>query len=65
MIGKPNKIALVNTKAEDVGWFITWLGSACALIGLSVMTVAKVVLTPKEFADMYNEAAERIEAEKE
>ena len=58
MIGKPNRIALVNTKAEDAGWFMVWAGTIACSIGLLTMTCSKLILTPKDFCDAVKQAAD-------
>ena len=60
MIGKANRIALVNTKAEDTGWFMVWAGTVACSAGLLIMTFSKMNLTLSDFCDAAKSAAEKL-----
>ena len=63
MIGKPNRIAVVNTKAEDLGWLMTFIGTTLCSVGVLIMTCSKTTMTGAQFCESVERAAEALKNE--
>lgn len=59
LIGKPDKIAIVSSKTDNVAWWITWAGAMATMAGLALSLASKVTWSFEGFANAMKEAADK------